>query len=549
MHLQARFPAAMLCLVVCAWLMGASLLSGQTLVINEFLASNQSTNVDEDNFASDWIELYNSGDREVDLLGYTITDKADQPAQWTFPAVKLGPRAHLLVWASEKNRRNPGALHTNFRLGASGEFLGLFTPNGELVDSLTFPPQQNDVSYGRFPDGGQSFYFMKIPTPRLANQYLPSGEASLRFSQNDGVYPNSLNVALETNASGGEIRYTLTGDAPAKTSALYRSPLVLNRTTVVRACVFVGDSAASAIGTRTYVVSDDPKLPVMSLVTAPANLWDPATGIYANPNNEGPDWERVAHLTLIEGGMTRFSYPVGVRIHGGSSRLAPKKNFRVFFRGEYGQSRLNYHVFPQKSIDRFETLVLYAPSGDQPTGNPRFTLIDDALTHSLWLEIGGAASAFRPVSLYLNGEYWGAYWIREHINEDYVINNFGVTDMDLLRTSGEFSSAELPEARAGDVEFWRETFAFFASNYFGNNATYELAKTKYVNIENFIDYNLINIYGGNWDWPHNNQDRFHDRVGDPRWRWIMWDTGAAWNHAPDSDFRRAPTATPCLSKS
>src|SRR5262245_9363405 len=109
MILSARFPALFRSLVAGALLFAASLLQGQTLVINEFLASNQSTNFDEDNTASDWIELYNAGDREVDLLGYALTDKADQPAQWTFPAVTLRPRAYILVWASEKNRRNPGA--------------------------------------------------------------------------------------------------------------------------------------------------------------------------------------------------------------------------------------------------------------------------------------------------------------------------------------------------------------------------------------------------------------------------------------------------------
>lgn len=532
--LAIRFGFALGCLLVSACLFNPKSSSAQGLVINEILASNQKVNVDEDQEASDWLELYNPGAEEIDLSGYSLTDKVNQPAQWTFPAIKIGPRAHMLVWASEKNRKNPGALHTNFRLGAGGEFLGLFAPNGQVVDSLYFPAQQNDISYGRFPDGQRGFHFMRIPTPEGANQYLPPGEdVAVQFSLHDGVYANSVSVALATNAPGTEIRYTLTGDEPGKESARYEGPLTLTTSAIVRACVFAGDSAVSAIGTRTYIVNDDPKLPVLSLVTAPANLWDPATGIYVNHQYEGREWERVAHLALLEEGAVKFSHPVGVRIHGGSSRESPKKNFRVFFRGEYGQSALNYRVFPQKLLDHFETLVLYAPSGDQPTGGPKFTLIDDALTHSLWLEIGGLASAFRPVSLYLNGEYWGVYWIREHVNADYVVNNLGITEMDLLRTSGDFGSAHFPEVRAGDTEFWLETYDYFASSNFNHEATYELARSRYVNIENFVDYNLLNIFGGNWDWPHNNHDRFRNRAGDdPRWRWIMWDTGAAWNHVP-----------------
>jgi hypothetical protein len=156
MNLPARFPALFRFLVASAWFMGASLLDGQTLVINEFLASNQSTNFDEDNAASDWIELYNPGDEEIDLLGYSLSDKINQPAQWTFPAAKLGPRAYLLIWASGKNRKSSGALHTNFRLDASGEFLGLFTPDCQVAD-VEFPAAGKRRLYGRFPDGQQSY--------------------------------------------------------------------------------------------------------------------------------------------------------------------------------------------------------------------------------------------------------------------------------------------------------------------------------------------------------------------------------------------------------
>ena len=517
-----------------AGLANPPVLPAQTLVINEFLASNQNVNVDEDGEPSDWIEIYNSSDEEIDLLGYTLTDKAEQRRQWVFPAMKLEPHAHLLIWASQKDRKDPKALHTNFKLGAGGEFLGLFSPSGSAVDTLTFPAQSEDVAYGRFPDGDPSFFFLQIPTPGQVNQHSSGDEASLSFSKPEGIYSNSITVALVTNAAGGEIRYTLTGDEPTTASPLYAGPLALAKTVVLRGRVFVNGSPMSAIATRTYVINDLPRLPVLSVVTAPANLWDPNFGIYVNPLQEGRDWERPAHLALIEDGMTKFALPMGLRIHGGSSRETEKKNFRVYFRNEYGAGTLRHRVFAEKEIDRFESLVLHAPSGDQPTGSTKFTLIDDAITHSLWREIGGNISALRPVSLYLNGEYWGIYWIREHVNDQYVMANFGVTDMDLLRTGGDYNSAELPEVRAGDAEFWRETYAYFASYYFGNSDTYELAKSKYINFEHFVDYNIINIMGANWDWPHNNHDRFSDRGGDRRWRWIMWDTGAAWNHAaPD----------------
>ncbi len=523
---------AMLAWVAALWFFSATSARAQSLVLNEFLASNQNVNVDEDQQASDWIELYNAGAVEIDLSGYTLTDEADQPKQWTFPPIKLGARQYLLIWASGKNRAAArDSLHTNFKLNASGEFIGLYAPNGEVLDSLAFGPQTTDHSYGRLPDGDSSFTFFRVPTPGQANKYSPLQDAMVRFSQPEGVYANSVTVALETNA--GEIRYTRNGNEPKKSSALYRAPLTLNQSTVVRARVFVGDSAVSAIATATYLLNDDPQLPILSLVTAPANLWDPAIGIYANYLREGRDWERPAHLALIEDGATKFSSPIGVRIHGGSSREADKKNFRVYFRGDYGQSTLHYRLFPQKKIDRFETLVLYAPSGDQPTGSSKFTLIDDALSHSLWLEIDGLISAFRPVALYLNGEYWGIYWLREHINEDYVVSNFGVTDMDLHRVTGETGDSPEPEVRAGDTVFWHETFSFFEKNRLTSSGNYELAKSKYVHLENFLDYNIINIFGGNWDWPHNNVDRFHDRLGaDSRWRWIMWDVGAAWNHIP-----------------
>jgi uncharacterized repeat protein (TIGR01451 family) len=123
-----------------------------TLVISEFMANNESTIADEDGAYSDWIEIYNPGLEEVDLTDWCLTDNATTLAKWRFPAVTLGARQFLLVWASSKNRRTPGQpLHTNFNLAAGGEYLALVRPDGVTVDhefSPMYPAQANDESYG-----------------------------------------------------------------------------------------------------------------------------------------------------------------------------------------------------------------------------------------------------------------------------------------------------------------------------------------------------------------------------------------------------------------
>ncbi|MFC1502600.1 lamin tail domain-containing protein, partial [bacterium] len=179
--------------------MGASRLWGQNIVINEILASNQTGITDKDGDTSDWIELYNPSKESINLAGYTLTDKSDNPDKWTFPAVVMESEAYLLVWASGKDRVDSSELHTNFRLSASGEYAGVYDPGGELVDGFTFGSQRADVSYGRFPDGSDYFTTFQNPTPESANQE----ELTLSFSHSEGIYQNDIAVELQTNSETG----------------------------------------------------------------------------------------------------------------------------------------------------------------------------------------------------------------------------------------------------------------------------------------------------------------------------------------------------------
>ena len=109
-------------------------LQAQSVVINEFLASNQNGIEDEDGDTSDWVELYNAGTETIDLSGYTLTDEADDWDQWIFPSVVMEPHSYLLIWASGKDRVDPSGLHANFKLNASGEYLGIYTSQNDIVD-------------------------------------------------------------------------------------------------------------------------------------------------------------------------------------------------------------------------------------------------------------------------------------------------------------------------------------------------------------------------------------------------------------------------------
>ena len=122
------------------------------VIISEFMAANATTLADEDGEFSDWIEVHNTSDASINLLDWALTDNIGEPTKWRFPATNLPPGGFIVVFASEKNRRTPGApLHTNFKLSAGGEYLALVEPDGVTIATQflpVFPPQIENVSYG-----------------------------------------------------------------------------------------------------------------------------------------------------------------------------------------------------------------------------------------------------------------------------------------------------------------------------------------------------------------------------------------------------------------
>ncbi len=165
--------------------------AGPDVLITEFQALNNHTVTDKDGQYPDWFELYNAGDAPADLSGWFATDDPGDLTKWRFPAVTLPPGAFLLVFASNKDLRDPaGELHTNFRLSSRGEYLGLVAPDGKTVVwdyGPQYPPQPADFSYG-LPMGGT---YQRFVQPGASVRVLVPQDGSLGTSWTDPDFNDS----------------------------------------------------------------------------------------------------------------------------------------------------------------------------------------------------------------------------------------------------------------------------------------------------------------------------------------------------------------------
>jgi hypothetical protein len=497
------------------------------IVINEFLADNMKTIADADGEYSDWIELYNGGTQAVNLDGYSLTDNFGNPGKWRFPAINLNPGKYLLVWASGKNRLDVNGLHTDFKLTKTGEELGLYSPQGTVVDTISFKNQITDFSTGRFPDGGQWSSPLK-PSPNSTNNLSIPVPV---FDYEQGFYTSGIQVALSTPVTSGVIRYSLDASDVSKSSTLYVNPIKLTKTTVIRAATFLANGQKSIVITKIYLIGESSDVPILALTTDPKNLYDPTTGISVNYNNRGDLWERPVHASLIsKSGNVEFDIDAGIRIHGRSTRACPKQSFTLYFRSIYGPGKLDCQVFPDYFVNEFDRLVIFGGSGDQLFYPARWSLIRAPLGYAVCQGTHAIAAKTRPAVLFLNGQFWGIYFMMEHIDRDFVLNRLGYTNIDLLKGNGKIT----PDISDGSATNWNTTYNFFNQNSFTDQANYQAA-ANLIDIDNFIDYMIIGIWGGSTDWPQNNYWMTRPIDGSGKWEWIIWDLDASFADEPKED--------------
>ena len=421
-------------------------------------------------------------------------------------------------------------LHTNFKLDTIGKFIYLYTPSGNLIDNVKCNPLMNDISYGRKPDGNSTWYYFGIPTPGTPNisqgvNNMTAGNPVI-FSQSGGIQSGSFNLTLSSSNPSDSIYYSLNGSLPGKKDRLYSDAININFSTVVKARTYCTLTLPGPVGSNTYIMGMNHDLPIVCLSTDSLNLWDDNTGIFAlgpnadsiNPPNIGAnfwqDWEKPVHIEFYDKqGTRKIDQDAGIKVFGSWSRANPQKSVALTCRKEFGVSSFDYKFFADKSIDKFKSIVLR--NGGNDYGYTRFR--DEFIT--------GMASvmdldrqAYQPAAIYLNGQYWGLLNIREKVNEHFFAENDDVDKdaVNLLQFGGD-------TLNGSNVSYMNIIGFLNANTTLQNDDKYKWVSNQ-IDLNNYIQYHLTEIYIDNGDWPGNNIKFWNTNAPGSRWRWILYDT-------------------------
>lgn len=501
-------------------------IKAQHIVVNELMSSNSHI-PDEDGDYPDWFELHNPGQDTVDLNGFGISNDPAVPYQWTVQEVVLAPQEYLLIFASEKNRIDisSGYLHTNFKLSAEGGSIILTDRQGNTVDLVNFGAFNPDISYGRYPNGSNSWLFFPDATPGNSNttQGYEGINSEPIASIPAGFYSGSVIVEFTASSPNDAIYYTLDGSEPDETSEIYTVPIQLASTKVLKAKVFNATFLPSKTLTNTYLIDFSTTLPVVSLSTTPANLFDEQTGIYVlgdNAQSEFPyyganfwqDWERPVHVELFEAdGKQGFSIDAGIKIHGQATRTYEQKSFAIYARGKYGYNTIKYKFFKNLPSSEYESFLL-RNSGEDWYG----TMFRDALMQNLLYGIDIDKQEYHPSVVFVNGMYWGILNIREKINEHFLAQHH-IVDPDSL----DILENNALVIQGTNVDYL-DLKSFLENNDMSIPSNYEYVMTK-MDVDEFIRYFVSEIYFANVDWPGHNIKYWRNN-NDGKWRWILFDT-------------------------
>lgn len=506
---------------------------------------------------ADWIELYNDGAAGVSLSGWKLSDDKDWKAFWVLPDTAFLPAGGyltLLCTGHDLRSSTSTVWHTNFRLDPDGDYVGLRNAADAVVSEISpkYPKQSPFHSYGWDTNAAAWRYFL-TPSPGACN----TGTVFTlmcdkpKFGQKAGWYTNSIAVTLSTDTPGAQIRYTSDGTDPSSNSALYAGGIGLSTACSLRVRAFLTNAVPSPVETRTFLVNQPTNLlaaPAVMLVGDPAETLFKSNGVtavvggaydtnavwyalteddYHIPRVRGRNVERPVSIEFGYPGSNSFEQAdAGLRIAGSTytrpryrlqnmsntwygSAVDQRPQFNLYFRSEYGPEPISFPFIPDVGKESYESIRLRGGHNDnvQP-------FVHDELARRLMSDTGQPAARGLMAALYVNGIFRCYYNPAERYDTRFFQERFGGTnEWDIINHAGLTS---------GDNIAWNNLLNFAQTNNFTVLSNYQRICTM-VDVDNLIDYILVNAYLETTDWPNNNWYAARERSATGRFRFHEWD--------------------------
>lgn len=537
-------------------------------IITEFMASGSEAPADADGDTPDWIEIYNPDDAAVALAGYGLTDDDESLQKWSFPDVTVAPKSYLVVYASNKDRTSgdlhtnfelSGGGEYLALSAPDGTILSEFTypeqrgnvSYGFFNEGLQFfqeatPGEANESGIEGFVADTKFSVNRGFYEEAFVLEITTETEGAQIFYSLDGSDPTKGTIFKPTKE--------------------YTEPLNIPTTTVVRAYAKKSGWQSTNTDTHTYIFHSDVvnqpdqpdgfpdkwgpntadyemdsaitgpnadkmveslrSLPTISFVGDVSDFFG-SQGIYTNSQSHGIEWERPISFEWINpDGSSKFQVDCGVRLQGGAFRsygLTDKKSFRLLFKNEYGLGRLRQDIIDRPgAVSDFDTLVLRAGANDGYAWGAAGTTVQytrDEFGRRLGYEAGFPSAQGGFQHLYINGVYWGLYNLAQRPNEDFSESYYGgdAGDWDSINSGDVKNAGGAENGNDPDnsgLRDWQqyvrdakdaETYAdYMALQGLDPDGTRNPDFKVFLDENHYIDYMILNFWGGNWDWPNKN---------------------------------------------
>lgn len=476
------------------------------IIINEIVAFSERGN-------PDWVEIYNTGNDTIDLGGWHWSNTKGKSDYFTIPdhqsnLTKIAPQSYSRFFFDKITQRS-NALIVDFKLPKKGGYIALYSPNKKKIDQVNYPAQKFKSSYGR--KGFKKWQHYQTPSPGSVNEGESFKGLCSKPKSNikSGIIKDPFELELSSSTKKASIYYTLDGSLPSQNNGIkYSKPIKIDSTCTLRAIATKDNFLNSSLLHRHFLVGVNHDLPVISIAV------DSFKSYYHFKDEEDTDIPIIANAAFFETDSKKvFETNFELTLAGGGSRRHAQKSISLHTKDYLDSDKIKHKLYLNKDKQRIKGMVLRNAGNGMPKTQFKDAYIQNLASKNMDTDF----LAFRPVVAYINGKYWGIYNIREKKCKHYFEENHQVEG-----DSIDYLTNYRYRTHRGSNKHFKETIQYISANDMKDQAHYNEIANR-IDIDNFIDYQITELYVSNTDWPMSNTRLWRPISNDGKWRWLMFD--------------------------